>query len=120
MTRVVRRLLSWYAFLFTDLSHTSIYYYGFAFYTISILDNGSTQKLDLSGITNYLNAHYQIMLTIACRDVGQPCDCVLSGETEEELLKSAAEHAVNDHGYKEEEIMTPEMQQNIKSHIKRV
>jgi thioredoxin reductase len=26
---------------------------------------------------------------------------------------------VNDHGYKEEEIMTPEMQQNIKSHIKR-
>jgi predicted small metal-binding protein len=57
------------------------------------------------------------MLTIACRDVGQPCDCVLSGETEEELLKSAAE---NDHGYKEAEIMTPEMQQNIKSHIKRV
>jgi predicted small metal-binding protein len=35
-------------------------------------------------------------------------------------LKSAAEHAVNDHGYKEAEIMTPEMQQNIKSHIKRV
>jgi predicted small metal-binding protein len=35
------------------------------------------------------------MLTIACRDVGQPCDCVLSGEMEEEHLKSAAEHAVN-------------------------
>jgi predicted small metal-binding protein len=60
------------------------------------------------------------MPTIACRDVGQPCDCVLSGETEEELLKRAAEHAVNDHGYKEQEIMTPEMQQNIKSQIKRV
>ena len=59
------------------------------------------------------------MLTIACRDVGQPCDCVLSGETEE-LLNKAAEHAVNDYGYKEDEIMTPEMQQNIKSHIKRV
>jgi predicted small metal-binding protein len=57
------------------------------------------------------------MLTIACRDVGQPCDCVLSGESEEELLKNAAEHAVNDHGYKEEEIMTPEMQQNIRSHF---
>ena len=40
------------------------------------------------------------------------------GESEEELLKKAAEHAVNDHGYKEEEIMPPEMQQNIKSHIK--
>ena len=59
------------------------------------------------------------MLTIACRDVGQPCDCVLSGETEEGLLNKAAEHAVNDHGYKEDKIMTPEMQQ-IKSHIKRV
>jgi predicted small metal-binding protein len=46
--------------------------------------------------------------------------CLLSEETEEELLKRAAEHAVNDHGYKEQEIMTPEMQQNIKSHIKRV
>jgi len=29
------------------------------------------------------------MLTIACRDVGQPCDCVLSRETEEELLKKS-------------------------------
>jgi hypothetical protein len=35
-------------------------------------------------------------------------------------LKKAAEHAVNDHGYKEAEIVTPEIQQNIKSHIKRV
>jgi predicted small metal-binding protein len=41
-------------------------------------------------------------------------------ESEEELLKKAAEHAVNDHGYKEEEIMTPEMQQDIRSHIMRV
>jgi predicted small metal-binding protein len=60
------------------------------------------------------------MLTIACRDVGQDCDCVVSGDTEEELLKNAAEHAVNDHGYKQEDIMTPEMQQNIRSHIRSV
>jgi predicted small metal-binding protein len=32
-----------------------------------------------------------------------------SGETEEELLKGAAEHAVDDHGYKKQEIMTPEI-----------
>jgi predicted small metal-binding protein len=38
----------------------------------------------------------------------------------EELLNKAAVHAVNDHGYKEDEIMTPEMQENIKSHIKRI
>jgi predicted small metal-binding protein len=61
-----------------------------------------------------------LLLAIACRDVAQPCDCVLSGETEEELLNKAAVHALNDHGYKEDEIMTPEMQENIKSHIKRI
>ena len=59
------------------------------------------------------------MLTIACRDVGQNCDCIVQGNTEEELMKNAAEHAVKDHGYKEENIMTPEMQDKIRSHIKR-
>jgi predicted small metal-binding protein len=60
------------------------------------------------------------MLSIACRDVGQNCDCVVAGETEEELMKNAAEHAVKDHGYKQEDIMTPEMQEMIKSHVRRV
>jgi predicted small metal-binding protein len=60
------------------------------------------------------------MLTIARKDIGQPCDWVLSADTEEELLKKTAEHAVNDRGYKEAEIMTPEKRQNIKSHTKRV
>jgi predicted small metal-binding protein len=59
------------------------------------------------------------MLTIACRDVGQNCDCIVQGDTEEELMKNAAEHAVNDHGHKEENIMTSEMQDKIRSHIKR-
>jgi hypothetical protein len=40
------------------------------------------------------------MLTIACRDVGQPCDCVLSGETEEDLLKKEAEpNLINQSAY---------------------
>ncbi len=57
------------------------------------------------------------MLTITCRDVGPNCDCVIQGETEEELMKNAAEHAVKDHGYTEEDIMTPEMKEKIKSQI---
>ena len=57
------------------------------------------------------------MLSITCSDVGQNCDCVVQGETEEELMKNAAEHAVKDHGYTEEDIMTPEMKERIKSHI---
>ena len=44
------------------------------------------------------------MLSITCRDVGQNCDCIVQGETEEELMKNAAEHAVKDHGYTEEDI----------------
>jgi predicted small metal-binding protein len=59
------------------------------------------------------------MLTLSCRDVGRDCDCVVQGETEEELMKNAAEHAVKDHGYKQEDIMTPEMKERIKSHIPR-
>jgi predicted small metal-binding protein len=60
------------------------------------------------------------MLTIACRDAGVPdCDYVAKGETEEDLMKDAGQHAVRDHGYKEEEIMTPEMKEKIRSHIKR-
>jgi predicted small metal-binding protein len=42
---------------------------------------------------------------------------IIQGETEEEIMKNAAEHAVKDHGYKEEDIMTPEMKEKIKSHI---
>lgn len=57
------------------------------------------------------------MLSIMCRDVGQNCDCVGQGETEEELMKNAAEHAVKVHGYTAEDIMTPEMKEKIKSHV---
>ncbi len=59
------------------------------------------------------------MLSITCRDVGQDCDCLVQRETEEELMKNAAEHAIKDHGYKEEDIMMPEMREKIKSHIRK-
>jgi len=47
------------------------------------------------------------------------CDYVCKGETEEEIMENAKQHAVQDHHYKVEELMTPELQQKIKSHIKR-
>ena len=49
------------------------------------------------------------MLTVSCRDVGMDCDYVCKGETEEEIMKNAEQHAVQDHHYKAEEIMTPEL-----------
>ncbi len=38
---------------------------------------------------------------IRCRDVGVDCDWVASGETEDEIMKKAAEHAKKAHGMDE-------------------
>ena len=40
------------------------------------------------------------MLTVSCREVSVDCDYVCKGETEEEIMKNAEEHAMKDHGYK--------------------
>lgn len=59
------------------------------------------------------------MYSISCRDAGRDCDCIIEGETKEEILKNAAEHAVKEHGYKEQDIMTPEMKNKIISLIRK-
>ncbi len=38
---------------------------------------------------------------IQCRDIGMDCDFVARAETEEEILKKAAEHAQTVHNMKE-------------------
>lgn len=38
---------------------------------------------------------------IRCKDVGVDCDFVVTGETEEEIMKKAAEHAKKAHGMNE-------------------
>ncbi len=60
------------------------------------------------------------MLNVSCREVGMDCDYVCKGETEEEIMKNAGEHAVRDHGYNEEDLMTHELREKIRSHIKTV
>jgi predicted small metal-binding protein len=37
------------------------------------------------------------MKTLRCRDAGMECDAVMSGQTEEEVMKKAKEH-VRSHG----------------------
>lgn len=37
---------------------------------------------------------------LKCKDVGVDCDFVVSGKTEEEVLKKASEHARKDHNIK--------------------
>ena len=58
------------------------------------------------------------MLSVSCREVGMDCDYVCKGETEQEIMKNAEEHAMKDHGYKPEDLMTPELREKIRSHIK--
>ena len=57
------------------------------------------------------------MKTINCREAGFNCDYIVKGETEEEVMKNGAEHAMKDHGMKEEDI-TPEMKQKIRGLIR--
>ena len=44
------------------------------------------------------------MLTLLCRETGLDCNYVIKGETEEEILKNGAEHALKGHGMKAEDI----------------
>ena len=57
------------------------------------------------------------MKTLNCREAGFDCDYVVRGETDEEVMKNGAEHAMKDHGMKEEDI-TPEMKQKIRGLIR--
>ena len=45
---------------------------------------------------------------LRCRDVGLDCDFVIRADSEEELLKKAAEHAATTHNMKEipEEVLS--------------
>jgi len=38
---------------------------------------------------------------VSCRDVGMDCDFVAKGETEQDILQQAAEHARKEHGMTE-------------------
>ena len=61
----------------------------------------------------------ETMLTVSCREVGMDCDYVCKGETEEEIMKNAEQHAMKDHGYKTEDLITPDFREKIRSHIKK-
>ncbi len=54
---------------------------------------------------------------LRCRDVGMNCSKEIRAETEEELLKLAAEHAEKDHGFKASSI-PPSILAKVKAAIK--
>src|SRR5918911_3836672 len=60
-----------------------------------------------------LNLH---MKTLSCRDAGCDCNYVARGETEEEVIRDAAQHGMKEHG-KTQEDMT-QMQSNLRAAIR--
>jgi predicted small metal-binding protein len=53
--------------------------------------------------------------TLCCRDVGVDCDFQATGETEEEILAQAAEHAKTAHGF---DGIPPELLDKVQAAIK--
>ena len=53
--------------------------------------------------------------TLRCRDVGMDCDFVARGNTEEEILKKAAEHARLAHNMNE---IPPELHGKVRAAIR--
>jgi predicted small metal-binding protein len=64
-----------------------------------------------------IQLHYMDMKTITCREAGFDCNHVVKGETEEEVMKRGAEHAIKDHGMKEDDI-TPEFKEKVRGLIR--
>ena len=52
---------------------------------------------------------------LRCRDVGLDCEGELRGETEEEILRQAAEHAQSAHNIRD---MSPELVQKVRAAIR--
>ena len=61
-----------------------------------------------------LNLKIQVMKTLHCRDAGFDCNGVIRANTEEEVLKQAAQHALEVHNV----TVTPELAEQLKTLIK--
>lgn len=56
------------------------------------------------------------MHVLLCRETGLDCDFVIKGETMEEFLKSAANHAIEKHGMRSEDVYVNDVPANLLCH----
>jgi predicted small metal-binding protein len=77
------------------------------------------------GTLEYVNADERIkqvsiinaiMKTLSCRDAGCDCDYVAKGETEEDVLRDAAQHGMKEHGKTDRDMI--QMQDNLRASIR--
>ena len=52
--------------------------------------------------------------TLACGEIMEGCSATFTGETEEEILAQAGQHAAEDHGLD----VTPELVEVVRTHIR--
>lgn len=57
------------------------------------------------------------MKTLTCSDAGFDCATAIKGDTEDEIMGKAGEHAMKEHNMKAED-MTPELTQKIRGLIR--
>ena len=53
---------------------------------------------------------------MVCRESGLDCDFVIKGKTKEEFLKSGADHAIQKHGMRAENIYLNDIPDNLLCH----
>lgn len=56
------------------------------------------------------------MYILVCRETGLDCDFVIKGETKEELLKNGANHAIQKHDMKSNDIYLENIPTNLICH----
>jgi predicted small metal-binding protein len=56
------------------------------------------------------------MYILICRETGFDCDFIIKGETEEELLKNGANHAIQQHGMNSNDIYLDTIPTNLICH----
>jgi len=56
--------------------------------------------------------------TLACSDTGISCPYVAKGETVDELMNNAGQHAKSVHSYTDEQLSDPELMTKLKAVIK--
>jgi len=56
--------------------------------------------------------------TFACRDIGEDCPYVARGETIDEVMADAGKHAIEVHGYTDEQLKDPKLVEEVKKVIK--
>lgn len=56
------------------------------------------------------------MYVLVCRESGLDCSFVIKGETKEEFLENGAEHAIQKHGMRPDDIYLNDIPVNILCH----